>query len=164
MLKQLIGLLSEHGNVYITSERPLSESYEQYRLQIPPEYMHHVMSFSSLFIGDSQSMCMESGLMGVPFIRFNDFVGKIGYLNDAENEYGLGYGIRTSEPEKLLEVTRMLLEEKDLTSQWKKKQERFFSEKVDVTAFWKWFVLNYPESKRILKENPDYPDSFRYRL
>lgn len=164
ILKQLISLLSEHGNVYITSERPLSEAYEQYRLQIPPEYMHQVMSFSSLFIGDSQSMCMESGLMGVPFIRFNDFVGKIGYLNDAENEYGLGYGIRTSEPEKLLEVTRMLIKEKDLNSQWKKKQERFFSEKVDVTAFWKWFVLNYPESKSVLKENPDYPNRFRYSL
>lgn len=162
ILSQLISLLSVRGNVYISSERPLPEAYERHRLQIPPEYMHHIMSFSSLFIGDSQSMCMEAGLMGVPFIRYNDFVGKIGYLNDAEIKYGLGYGVRTSEPQKMIELAKSLIENDKLAAQWKEKRKRYFSEKVDVTAFWKWFVLNYPESSKILKDDPKYPDKFRW--
>jgi len=42
--------------------------------------MHHVMAFASLYIGDSQTMAAEAGVLGVPFVRFNDFVGRIGYL------------------------------------------------------------------------------------
>jgi hypothetical protein len=29
------------------------------------------------------------------------------------------------------------------------------SDKIDVTAFMVWFVENYPESVKIMKENPD---------
>ena len=29
-------------------------------------------------------------------------------------------------------------------------------EKIDVTAFMVWFIENYPESAKIMKENPDY--------
>jgi hypothetical protein len=35
------------------------------------------------------------------------------------------------------------------------------SDKIDVTAFMVWFVENYPESAKIMKENPDYQWRFR---
>jgi anthranilate/para-aminobenzoate synthase component II len=63
--------------------------------------MHHVMAFASLYIGDSQTMAAEAGVLGIPFIRFNDFVGRISYLDELENKYELGYGIKTNEEEKL---------------------------------------------------------------
>jgi hypothetical protein len=34
-------------------------------------------------------------------------------------------------------------------------------DKIDVTAFMVWFIENYPESKRIMKENPDYQYKFK---
>ncbi len=58
--------------------------------------MHHVMAFASLYIGDSQTMAAEAGVLGVPFVRFNDFVGRIGYLRELEDTYHLGYGIHAS--------------------------------------------------------------------
>ena len=58
--------------------------------------MHHVMAFASLYIGDSQTMAAEAGFLGVPFVRFNDFVGSIGYLRELEDVYELGYGIHAS--------------------------------------------------------------------
>lgn len=58
--------------------------------------MHHVMAFASLYIGDSQTMAAEAGVLGVPFVRFNDFVGRIGYLRELEDTYELGYGIHAS--------------------------------------------------------------------
>ena len=58
--------------------------------------MHHVMAFASLYIGDSQTMAAEAGVLGVPFVRFNDFVGRIGYLRELEDTYELGYGIHAT--------------------------------------------------------------------
>ena len=33
---------------------------------------------------------------GLPFVRFNDFVGRIGYLRELEDTYHLGFGIKAS--------------------------------------------------------------------
>ena len=90
---------STSGNkprIYITSERPLEPQFEKYRIKINPLDMHHVMAFASLDIGDSQTMAAEAGVLGVPFVRFNDFVGRIGYLRELEDTYELGYGIHAT--------------------------------------------------------------------
>ncbi len=34
-------------------------------------------------------MIAEAAVLGTPSIRFNDFVGKLGYLEDLEHKYGL---------------------------------------------------------------------------
>jgi hypothetical protein len=34
-------------------------------------------------------------------------------------------------------------------------------EKIDVTAFMVWFIENYPESVKVIKENPDYQHRFK---
>ena len=62
--------------------------------------MHHVMAFASLYIGDSQTMAAEAGVLGVPFVRFNDFVGRIGYLRELEDVYQLGFGVHASPLER----------------------------------------------------------------
>jgi len=33
-------------------------------------------------------------------------------------------------------------------------------ETIDVTAFFVWFVENYPESAKIMKDNPGFQNSF----
>ena len=62
--------------------------------------MHHVMAFASLYIGDSQTMAAEAGVLGVPFVRFNDFVGRIGSLRELEDVYRLGFGVHASPLER----------------------------------------------------------------
>ena len=57
--------------------------------------MHHIMAFAKMYIGDSQTMAAEAGVLGTPFVRFNDFVGRIGYLRELEDVYNLGYGVKT---------------------------------------------------------------------
>ena len=94
--QRLIDILSPHGQIYITSERELELQFEPYRIRINPLDMHHVMAFASLYIGDSQTMAAEAGVLGTPFVRFNDFVGRIGYLRELEDVYQLGYGIHAT--------------------------------------------------------------------
>ena len=58
--QRLIDILSPHGRIYITSERPLEPQFEKYRIKINPLDMHHLMAYASLYIGDSQTMAAEA--------------------------------------------------------------------------------------------------------
>lgn len=69
-------------------------------------HIHHAMAFAKMYIGDSQTMAAEAAVLGTPSIRFNDFVGEIGYLEELENTYQLTFGIMTSDRENLLKNKR----------------------------------------------------------
>ena len=164
--QRLIDILSPHGRIYITSERPLEPQFEQYRIKINPLDMHHVMAFASLYIGDSQTMAAEAGVLGVPFVRFNDFVGRIGYLRELEDKYELGYGIHASvladdspirradgsaQPsgvealyERVEQLVAMPAEERKEIFQ--SRREKMLAEKIDCAKFLTWFIENYPAS------------------
>ena len=164
MALRLIEILKPHGDIYITSERALEPQLEPYRIKIDPIDMHHVMAFASLYIGDSQTMAAEAGVLGVPFVRFNDFVGRIGYLRELEEDYQLGYGIKASEEgsaERMYKVVDDLLSMPNLKEEWQKRRQKMLSEKIDYARFLTWFVENYPESQKIMRENPEY--QFRFK-
>lgn len=161
IVSKLITLLKQHGNIYITSERELEPEFEQYRLNIDPIDIHHVMAFAKMYIGDSQTMAAEAAVLGTPAIRFNDFVGKLGYLEELEHKYGLTYGIKTSEPEKLFQKISELLTKSNLKEEWQQRRQKMLQDKIDVTAFMVWFIENYPRSVKIIKDNPEYPYNFK---
>ena len=162
--QRLIDILKPYGRIYITSERELEPQFEPYRIPIKTLDMHHVMAFSTLYIGDSQTMAAEAGVLGVPFVRYNDFVGRIGYLNELEDEFHLGFGIKASDKgsaEKMYKVVEDLLATPNLKEEWQERRQRMLSEKIDYAQFLTWFIENYPESRRIMKETPDYQYRFR---
>lgn len=159
--QHLIDQLKPYGDIYITSERELEPQFEQYRIQINPLDMHHVMAFAQLYIGDSQTMAAEAGVLGVPFVRFNDFVGRIGYLRELEDVYHLGYGIKTDNVNRLYNVVDELLAMPNRREVFQERRQKMLSEKIDYAKFLTWFIENYPESKRIMKENPDYQYRFK---
>ena len=45
--------------------------------------------------------------------------------------------------------------------EWQDRGKKMLSDKIDVTAFLVWFVENYPESAKVLKDNPDYQYKFK---
>ncbi|MCR4849229.1 MAG: hypothetical protein K5920_10340 [Bacteroidales bacterium] len=159
--QRLIDLLLPHGDVYITSERELEPQFEKYRLQINPLDIHHVLAFAKLYIGDSQSMAVESAMLGTPSLRFNDFAGKIGVLEELEYKYGLTFAIPTSEPQRLYDKVEKLLSMPDLKEVFQQRRQKMLSEKIDVTAFFTWFIENYPESRKTMQADPDYQWNFK---
>jgi hypothetical protein len=162
--QHLIDILKPHGRIYITSERELEPQFEPYRIKINTLDMHHVMAFSTLYIGDSQTMAAEAAVLGVPFVRFNDFVGRIGYLNELEDVYQLGFGIKASEEgaaEKMYKVVEEILSMPNLKEEWETRRQKMLSEKIDYAQFLTWFIEEYPESQKIMKETPDYQYRFK---
>lgn len=133
--QQLIDILSPHGNIYITSERPLEPQFEKYRIQISPLDIHHALYFADMYIGDSQTMTAEAAVLGTPAIRFNDFVGELAYLEELEHTFGLTYGIRTNEPDKLIQKTKELVETLELKKKWAIKRENMLNKSIDFAEF-----------------------------
>ena len=158
--------------IYITSERPLEPQFEKYRIKINPLDMHHVMAFASLYIGDSQTMAAEAGVLGVPFVRFNDFVGRIGYLRELEDTYELGYGIHASvlpadspirrndgspQPSGVEELykrveTLVSMPSAERKATFAARREKMLSDKIDCAKFLTWFIENYPASAEETKK------------
>ena len=153
---KLISLLEKHGKVFITSERSLPDQFEKYRINIKVNEISHAIFYADLLIADSQTMSAEAGVLGTPFIRFNDFVGRISYLDELENKYNLGFGIKTNDKKKLFLKIDELINKENLNEEWKIKREKMLSEKIDMTDFMVWVFENYPESVNILKKTPDY--------
>ena len=112
--------------------------------------MHHALYYADMYLGDSQTMTAEAAVLGTPALRFNDFVGKLGYLEELEHRYGLTYGIKTSEPGKLFEKIDELLKMKDRKQEWQQRRQEMLKDKIDVTAFLVWFIENYPDSVEIM--------------
>lgn len=161
--QHIIDILSPHGQIYITSERKLEPQFEPYRIKINPLDIHHVMAFATLYIGDSQSMAVEASMLGVPALRFNDFVGKkkIGVMEELEHVYGLTYGISSHEPQQLYDKIHQLIEIPDLREVFQSRRQRMLSEKIDVTAFLTWFLENYPISDVQHAEDEDFWKQFK---
>lgn len=161
ILSKLINLLSCAGDVYISSEQELDQEFQDYQIDIDISDMHHFLAHCDMLIGDSQSMAVEAAMLGIPSIRFSDFAGKIGVLEELENRYGLTYGLKTSEPQNMFAKVEDLLTIPNLKEEWQERRKRMLSDKIDVTAFIVWLIENYPESKRIMRENPDYQSRFK---
>jgi predicted glycosyltransferase len=180
--ERLVKILEPFGTIYITSERPLEPQFEQYRIKINPLDMHHVMAFASLYIGDSQTMAAEAGVLGVPFVRFNDFVGRIGYLRELEDVYELGYGIHATplaanssirrndgsvQPSGVEELYKRVEQLVSMPSDerraiFQSRRQKMLSEKIDCAKFLTWFIENYPQSaEQTRKADISFWDRFK---
>ena len=176
--EHVVELLKSHGQIYITSERELEPQFEPYRIRINPLDMHHVMAFASLYIGDSQTMAAEAGVLGTPFVRFNDFVGRLSYIHELECptdytprkdgyvpfvdkhvpddvHYCLGYGHKTADVEGFYRSIEKWMAEPNRKEICAERRERMLSEKIDYAKYLTWFIENYPASQQETRENQE---------
>jgi len=158
---KIIEIIKPHGKIFITTESNIEPELMEFQLKLSPEKIHSLMSYSTLFISDSQTMTSEAAVLGVPSLRCNSFAGRISYLEELEHKYGLTYAYQPSEFEKMLDKLEELLSMNDLQEEWQRRRHRMLSDKIDVTAFWVWFVDNYPESVSLVRDEPEFWAHFK---
>jgi len=61
--------IANNYKVFISSEDKLPYELKKYKLNIHPGYIHSVLYYASLFVGESATMSTESALLGVPSIQ-----------------------------------------------------------------------------------------------
>ena len=159
--RQLISLLERYGKVFITTERNIDDEFKPYQLKVSPDKAHSLMYYATMLVGDSQTMTSEAAVLGTPAIRCNTFVRRISYLEEEEFKYNLTYGFLPENSDSLFSKINELLEMPNIKNEWKKRRENMLKDKIDVTAFFTWFIENYPQSAQIMRENPDYQYKFK---
>lgn len=159
--RRLVQYLSSKGKVFITTERNIDDEFLPYQLKVSPDKAHSLMYYATMFVGDSQTMTSEAAVLGTPAIRCNTFVGRIHYLEEEEHKYNLTYGFRPEHSEDMFRKIEELLSMPDLKAEWQRRRQKMLSEKIDYSKFLTWFIENYPKSRDIMIQNPDYQWNFK---
>lgn len=160
-LKELINKLEKYAIVYISSEKEIPKELLTYKLSLPPDKIHDIMYFAHFIYGESGTMTSEAAILGTPAIFINN--ARLSYTIEQEEKYGLTFNYTESNEDQLKSVNKALalVQHNDLKKESLVKRDVMLTENVNITAFLVWFVENYPQSKEIMKENPDYQYNFK---
>ncbi|MBN2863649.1 MAG: DUF354 domain-containing protein [Bacteroidales bacterium] len=151
---------SKYARVFISSEQELPDTLIKYRINIEPHRMHDALAFACLVFGESATMVTEGAMLGVPGI-YLDNTSRY-YTRDLETRYELVFNFSETEDDQIKAIEKgiELLRSDSVRREWRFKQSKMLSEKINVTEFFVWFIEEWPESIRIMKENPEYHSRF----
>jgi uncharacterized protein len=166
----LIEKLEKEGRIIITSEKKLDKRLEKYQYNLSPSKYHDLLYYAKMYVGESSTSAEESAILGTPSLNFERIIingiphsfGELsGVLTELEMKYGLVYCFHNEE--KLLQKLDELLNKgiKNTKQDWIEKSLKLLRDKIDVTQFMLWFIENYPESFKIMKNNPDFQNQFK---
>jgi predicted glycosyltransferase len=154
--REIIRFLEKTHTVFISAEGDLTAEFEKYRIQIPPEEMHHVLAFADMFIGEGATMASECAVLGTPALYINSIMaGTI----DEQVYYGLLFNYKNGV--QVLEKIKELLADSEIKETFQNRRKQLLDDKIDVTAFMVWFIENYPKSKKIMSDNPEFQYTFK---
>jgi uncharacterized protein len=161
MKRKLISNFSDSYIVFISSEKGINLIFPKAELKIKAHKIHDVIAFSSLVVGESATMAAEAAILGIPSILFDNY-GR-GFTHELENKYNQIRRFDTSmaSVEKACSLIVDILNNPD-QSQFKYTQNRIFEDKIDITSFFIWFIEDYPDSAKVMKENPDYQYKYKF--
>jgi uncharacterized protein len=151
--RRLIACLEKRGKVFITTERDIDDEFKKYQLLISPDKIHSLIYYATLLVGDSQTMTSEAAVLGTPALKCNSFAGKLSVPNELEKKYHLCYSFLPEQFEAFFAKMEELLNEVNRTSVFLQNKEKMLADKIDVTAFYVWFIENYPESAKIMRKS-----------
>ena len=151
--------LSKFAKVLISSEVKLPETLRKYKIELPPEKIHHLLAYATLFVGEGATMASECAMLGTPAIYVNS--SAVDYCTELEEKYSLVFNFR--DEGGVIDKAVELLNFPDLRPEFKIRQAKMLSERIDVTRFFTWFVENYPASFKEMKNNPDKDLEFKLK-
>lgn len=153
---ELVNELSKQIKVFITSESELPLEFEQYKIKISPDRMHHALAFADIYVGEGGTMASEAACLGTPSVYINEL--NMGYLEE-ERKYKLLYNYKSLD--NVVENIMEIVSNSNVKKEHKLRLKNFLSKKINVTTFVHWFIINYPKSVAMLQENPNYPLKFK---
>ena len=130
---QLLRELSQQGRVLLSVEGDVDPEFASLVTNFPPENIHHLLAFASIYIGEGGTMASEAAILGTPSI----FVSTLwaGVWDDLRDHYGLLFCAKSGA--EALEETRKYLTRPNLRAEWKQRQAKLLAEKIDPSP---WLV------------------------
>ena len=152
---ELVQSLSKKLKVFVSSEGNMPKEIEKYQFSLPSELMHDALAFARLYVGEGGTTASEAAILGTPAVYINNL--SMGYIED-EKKAGLLF--QTTNNEEIGKYIDFILVANTKRT-FKDKAIEFTKMKINPTDFLVWFIENYPESIKIIKENPDYQYKFK---
>lgn len=148
--RSLIERLAAQGPVFVSSESPLAADLAAFAVPTPPHRFHDVLAHARVCATDGQSVAAEAACLGVPAVRCSTTSGRISYLTEIAERYGLvaeyapGDGDRAGDRfEDHVERWAM-----DTDRTWREDaRARLLADKCDLTS---WFADFLTSSPRLL--------------
>lgn len=154
--KKIVEELNKYCKVFISSEQILPEELVKYKLSIHPSKLHNILFYSSLYIGEGGTTASEAAVLGTPAIYMNTL--NAGLFKD-ERRYGLLW--HTLNIDEIIAKSIEILNNPHSDYIYAERRRILIKDKIDPTAFIVWFIENYPESKKIMLENPENQERFK---
>lgn len=145
VLRKLVNHLNKYGKVILNSERQLPPDLQEHVLDFDKNNVAHYLSFATIFVSDSTTMCAEAAVLGTPSIEFDDWYSDFKQYEELNGKYGLLQGFGTSQTQEMLNHIDILLSMEDLKAQFFEKRKAMLNEKIDVSAFLYWLVSDFPK-------------------
>jgi predicted glycosyltransferase len=131
--RQLIRVLSSRARVVITSEAALPAEFEPYRMAVPPEKIHSLLYYATMYVGEGGTMATEAAVLGTPAFLINPEARFVGLHHEFQNRYGVLSFFENGH--QAIESISRCIQDDDAKANCRKSSLRLISEKIDVTSF-----------------------------
>jgi len=158
--KGFIKRVKKEFKVFVSLENDVKDDfYNDYKIKISPEEMHKLMEGASFFISEGATMASESCMLGTPFIYINPLqdVGNISIQTERYPQIAFS-SINEVAIEQRIDS---MLENPISPEERIRIKKNIEYDTINPTDFLVWFVSNYPISKVVMKNNPDYQNKFK---
>lgn len=153
--RSIVEKLEKQGRVLVSSESNLPGELEKYKIKINPAHLHHLLYFSAMYIGEGATTAAEAIILGTPAIYINTL--DAGTISEQAAKYGL-VSLRNAK-DIMVKIDEFLSQQAKADAI--KMRNKIINDKIDITSFLVWFVENYPESEKVMRENPNYQYNFK---
>lgn len=142
---KFVNEMLKYGKVFISSEDEIPHELKKYLITLPPEKMHDLMYYATLFVGESGTMATEAACLGTHAIVINsesintDGIYTAG-VHDLYANYGLLECYKTDD-ESFYARIKELHSNISLKINSRKQSDKFIEDHDDMTKF----LVNYVE-------------------
>lgn len=142
-LKQLINEIEKYAKVIIFSENGLANKKFPHTQIIPPQYMHDLLYYASLYIGEGATSAMESAILGTNAIYISTF--NLSNLHDIQVKYGLVHHLNPLifSIDTIVQKSTEILTDQKMIITSKSKREKIINDNINLTQFMVKFVEDY---------------------
>lgn len=132
---ELVKSLQSIGKVFISSENPLPDELEPFRLNVLPHEIHHVLFYATLVAGEGATMAAEAAVNGTPAVYISNL--RPGYLKYLEKKYGLvmSFGMEEKDIQMAIKTARTLMGRPGGKSNSARQADKVQEDHIDVTQF-----------------------------
>lgn len=131
--RTLLRELAQQGRVLLSVEDTVDPEFADIVTTFPPEIIHHLLAYATLYVGEGGTMASEAAVLGTPSVYVNTLT--MGYIEELQARYQLLF--RHPDGMDALATVRDLLARPTLKQDWAQRRAQLLADKISVTP---WLV------------------------